>query len=170
MSITELSRNEELAVGLTDDGIIVSYYAESPTNLSVEILDHCAEQIFRERDHLKCLVVVDVHSKPPQPEVRDAIQRTLQRYEAYTRALAYVVLAGGFRGATARAIVSGLLMLSRPKYPNKVFSEIPQAIHWLYDPSGKATGNPTVVLEVMRFCRAISASKQPGPNVARLSG
>jgi hypothetical protein len=60
--------------------------------------------------------------------------------EASTLAAAYVFEGEGFRAAMARAVVSGIMLLTRAKHPNKVFSNIPAGLEWLGPQLGPVLG------------------------------
>jgi hypothetical protein len=53
-------------------------------------------------------------------------------------AQARVIEARGFRGVAIRAMLNGVTLLARTRYPVKVFDEVPEAAAWL------ATVMPTV--------------------------
>ena len=75
-----------------------------------------------------------------EPSSFDRVMGAAEREEASSiakefadRTLAgtYVFEGEGFRAAMARAVVSGILLVSRARYPNKVFATVQEGLTWL---------------------------------------
>lgn len=130
-TLLELQRGDGIAVGVLGQ-LLVLQYLETPTMVTARVLDLAVKtpQVLGLM-HPLVLVVVEATSRAPEASVRAAIQKTLQKNEARTEALAYTILDAGFAGATARAVVSGILLFVRPQYPAKVFASLSDASRWL---------------------------------------
>lgn len=61
-----------------------------------------------------------VTKTPPNESARAVMQRHTELIEAKVASAATVISEGGFGGAMARGLVSGLLLVTRPKCPHKV--------------------------------------------------
>jgi hypothetical protein len=76
-------------------------------------------------------VMESVSVKPLNAEERAAAAAVARDLELHTRASAYVFEGQGFRPAMSRAAVAGVLLLSRIKYPHKVFATVTDGARWL---------------------------------------
>lgn len=63
-------------------------------------------------------------------DARTAAAEVTREYAKQILAQATLIELSGFQGATVRAIVAGLDMMSRSASPKKVFGELPPAIDW----------------------------------------
>ena len=71
-------------------------------------------------------------------------------------ALALVLLIGIY------ALVSGVLLISRPGYPHKTFAEAKDGAHWLAQAAELPDGAATVMEEAVAEARAKIARTPPG--------
>jgi len=127
----EIHRANGVALGLCEETLII-YYEQTPTLDAARILDFASS--YPELTSLArafVLVVIGASARTPDASVRAAMQKTMLRHEAKTVALAYTILGFGFSNAAARAVVSGMLLFVKPKYPAKVFAAVPTASQWL---------------------------------------
>jgi hypothetical protein len=133
----EIERKNGVALGLCEDTLVI-YYAQAPTLESVRTINDATKHPAVVRlNRALALIVIDAVSRAPEAEVRAAMQRSIQVQEARTLALAYAILGTGFSNAAARAVVSGMLLFARPKYPTKVFPTVSAASHWLLSQGDK---------------------------------
>jgi hypothetical protein len=63
--------------------------------------------------------------------VRAEVIKVMMQPELFSLGSAHVILLGGFSGTAARAFMSTVILLARPRRPNKVFGEAEPAIAWL---------------------------------------
>ena len=63
-------------------------------------------------------------------DARDAATEVTTAFATQILAQATLVELGGFQGATVRAIIAGLDMMSRSPCPKKVFSELGPSVEW----------------------------------------
>jgi hypothetical protein len=75
------------------------------------------------------LLVIRSDCRPPSEEAREYIREGLAR--ARMVAAAQVVTGTGFQGAAMRAALSMIQLITRPKYPMKVFADLTTASTWL---------------------------------------
>lgn len=131
MTTLEIERKNGVALGICEDTLVI-YYAQAPTLEAVRTIDTATKHPAVARlNRALALVVIDAVSRAPETDVRAAMRRTIQAQEARTVALAYAILGTGFSNAAARAVVSGMLLLVRPKYPTRVFPTVSAASQWL---------------------------------------
>jgi hypothetical protein len=75
------------------------------------------------------LLIIRSDCPPPTEEARKFIQNELGR--ARMVAAAQVVTGSGFHGAAMRAALSMIQLVTRPKYPMKVFADVTGGASWL---------------------------------------
>jgi hypothetical protein len=135
----EIERKNGVALGICEDALVL-YYARAPTLESVRTIDIAIKNPTVARlKRVLVLVVIDAVSRAPEADVRVAMRRSVQSQESRTVALAYAILGTGFSNAAARAVVSGMLLLGRPKYPTKVFPTVSAASQWLLSQGEKSS-------------------------------
>ncbi len=69
---------------------------------------------------------VPVFSEPVREELVKVIKST-----NITLGAAHILLVSGMAGSAVRAFLSTVLLVARPKAPNRVFAEVPDAVSWL---------------------------------------
>jgi hypothetical protein len=74
------------------------------------------------------IVVLPPLTRPPPPEVRDAIRQAYALVGPQLRAAAWVIEGTGFRAATVRAALAGLRSLMRLPFPTTVTSSYEVAV------------------------------------------
>lgn len=153
MAIIELARANSVAVGLAANTLAI-HYAETPSLAAAELVDAAASQALARLDRFSALIVIESSARTPERHVREAMQKTIQRFEAKTDAVAYAILGDGFGSAATRAAVSGILLFVRPSFPCKVFSTVPSALTWLrYRARAKKTLNlQDDSTQLIQFC------------------
>jgi hypothetical protein len=80
---------------------------------------------------LGAICIIPANAAPPGSSVRAAMGACLARVAPWLRGYAWVVESGGFGGATCRAVLLGLRMVARPKYPMLVTDDLSEAIAWM---------------------------------------
>jgi len=137
----EIERKNGVALGICED-VLVLYYAQAPTLESVRTIDIAIKHPTVARlKRIHVLVVIDSGSRAPEADARVAMQRSIRSQASRTAALAYAILGTGFSNAAARAVVSGILLLLRPKYPTKVFPTVSAASQWLLSQGEKGSSS-----------------------------
>jgi len=159
MELTTVRRSDGTAVGLCGNLFII-YYERTPDMKTAAVVDSAATVALCGLQNVSALIVIDPEARTPEPAVRSAIQKTIQRYESQTLAIAYAITGFGFSNAATRAVISGLLLLVRPPCPTKVHASIRSATNWLRDrvPStGPIIDNARRVETIERFCTRTAA-------------
>jgi hypothetical protein len=85
------------------------------------------------RERLGLFSVVDAPGKRPHLTADDAAagKRMSEGFQNVTKAVAHVIRMDGFVGASARMIISTLILVRRSGSPNKVFGQMDDAQTWL---------------------------------------
>lgn len=76
------------------------------------------------------LQVVEVGAIPPDAAARQAIGRFLSAGEGHVRHSSVIHEGAGFGAAGVRAVMAGIYMLQRPKFPHVVFASVAGAARW----------------------------------------
>jgi hypothetical protein len=85
-----------------------------------------------ERGAFGAINVVDIRDVGTLPEdARHEVALTQRSFEGTQRALATVIRGTGFWSATVRSLASGLAILSRVKFPQRVFDDVAPASAWV---------------------------------------
>lgn len=87
------------------------------------------EQGSRYASGVGCLTIVPVDAKPPSQLVRKAVSDALEI--APLRCLCWLVEGSGFQGAMVRAVLTGLRVVGRFRYPTHIAGELEEAIRWI---------------------------------------
>jgi hypothetical protein len=85
------------------------------------------------------LLIIRNDCPPPTEEARKYIRDELAR--ARMVAAAQVVTGRGFHGAAMRAALSMIQLVTRPKYPMKVFADATAGANWLALELGRRVGH-----------------------------
>jgi hypothetical protein len=78
---------------------------------------------------LGCLAIIPRGAKPPPPEVRAALDKTLQSIPL--RCICWHVEGQGFHSAMVRAVLTGLRFLKYHKYPTHIASSLEDGLAWM---------------------------------------
>ena len=98
------------------------------------------------------LTVLEEKVKLPDLEARVELARFLGSAEGKIERSAVVFEGEGFRATSIRAVVSGVLIFSRPSYPHRVFSTVGAAARFLVGGRG-GTPAPHLVIRATRDAR-----------------
>lgn len=137
IKMLEIARQDETVVILCGQTVVV-YYGRTPTaaasQVAIDAITHAMSRLTR----AVVVIVIEKGVRAPDPAARSEIQRAMQRGETKLCAAGYIILGDGFSNAAARATLSGMLLLTKPKFPTKVFATSNDAVSWLknYDVSG----------------------------------
>lgn len=77
------------------------------------------------------LQVAETGAAVPSTAVREAISALLKAHTDSLLASAVVFEGEGFRAAGARAVVSGIALVSRLRYPHEIFATVSAALAWI---------------------------------------
>jgi hypothetical protein len=141
--------NKTIAIGVLP-GVFVQAFAGKLTLAELEtvlpMLDH--PTLGDRYVQLVRVAPTGVHDAPDD-EFRARVAQTAREREGKTLAFAYVVVGDGFLGSMIRAVITGITVLSRPKHPEKVFSEPQAAIAWLVGHLPAGSVDPAQVLRTL---------------------
>jgi hypothetical protein len=128
-----IGRVDDAALVGFDRDLLIGIWWGSATLDHVTAMRACSDQILREHPKFATAVIVmdgdGVFTFTP--EVRKALADYVKETESSGLGSAFVILRGGFMGATVRAFISGLFLLTRSKEPQKAFATVAQAAAWL---------------------------------------
>lgn len=135
---------EPVQITYSDDGaalsiwrnVMISYYREQATEERMRHFRATQRELAKQPDPVGCIIVSSLHSRAKMDlneATRAAIIEAIKAYEHRDLAVAVVIQARGFLGTTVRALVSGLILLSRPKYPMKIFGDLDEGAAWLVE-------------------------------------
>lgn len=78
---------------------------------------------------LGCLAIIPQGATPPAPDVRAALDTTLQAVPL--RCICWLVEGQGFHSAMVRAVLTGLHFLKHQKYPTRIAPSLEDALAWM---------------------------------------
>jgi hypothetical protein len=78
---------------------------------------------------LGCLAIIPNRATPPAPDVRTALNKTLESIPL--RCICWLVEGQGFHSAMVRAVLTGLRFLKYQKYPTHIASSLEDALAWM---------------------------------------
>lgn len=77
------------------------------------------------------LTIIEARAALPDRDALAQLARFLAVAQARVSRSAAVIEAEGFRGATIRALISGLALLAKPAFPHRVFADVASAAEFL---------------------------------------
>ncbi len=85
---------------------------------------------------------------PPSDDVRRELVAMVRTGAGAYRGAAVIALGNAFVGSLVRSVVAGMVMIARPAFPMKVFSEVTEATDWIGGLGGGAAAARAVELVV----------------------
>lgn len=101
--------------------------------------------------------IIDSQMGIPDSEVRNAIDGMVPVIAPYYAAVAAIFDGDGFRAAVIRSVISSFQLLSRAKYPQRVFSNVAECGAWLESygvESGTRLYNRTELIDAISSVRS----------------
>ncbi|MET0284526.1 MAG: hypothetical protein ABW352_08660 [Polyangiales bacterium] len=77
------------------------------------------------------LIIIPPNAVPPSEPVRNAINDTLNHAHDTLRGVSWAIEGGGFQGATARAVLTGMRFLTRAPYDRNISRSVDESLAWL---------------------------------------
>lgn len=109
------------------------------------------------------LVVVYPSQARMSTEERHRISALIKRWDRDRAASATVILAEGMVGAMQRSVLTGLQLIAGTTHPQKVFSNVADAVNWLMphvrEVNGPSTNGTQLLADVNALCRQFVASR-----------
>ncbi|MBL8677598.1 MAG: hypothetical protein JNK05_00415 [Myxococcales bacterium] len=116
--------------------VMIAYF-RGPANLTrMRGFRATQRELAKHADPVGCVIVSDLHETAKMDldeETRREIQHAMTAYNDRDLAVAVAVEVQGFIGTAVRALVSGLMLLARPKYPMKILGNRHEAARWLLE-------------------------------------
>lgn len=76
--------------------------------------------------------VIDIeHATPMSEDARYEVAMTQKEFEGRQRGLANVIEGRGFWAASIRSVASGVALLSRVRFEQRIFDHVESGAHWL---------------------------------------
>lgn len=101
--------------------------------------------------------IVDAQTGIPDSEVRAAMDSMVPVVAPYYAAVASIFEGDGFRSAMIRGVIASFQLLSRSKYPQRVFSNVDECGAWMASHAtdvGMRLRDPEEMREAIAFVRA----------------
>jgi len=144
-------------------GVAVAFWRLYTKVADVAELESAAAQAHEASGKPIALVqIVATSAIAPDTHVRAALGRMLTNLQGRVSCSAIVHEGEGFRASMIRSIVTGVVALSNPGFPHRVFSTLAEAVNWMIQVDRFAAAN--VTLTVTRVRAAISTElERPSP-------
>jgi hypothetical protein len=116
--------------------VMIAYFREPATVERMRGFRQTQRELARQPDPVGCVIVSGLHSSAKMDlteDTRRAIIDAIKAYEDRDLCVSVVIEVRGFLGTTVRALIAGLILLSRPKYPMKIFGEHEDGARWLFE-------------------------------------
>jgi hypothetical protein len=135
MPLTICRSNADCVIGVAD-GIAVALwvYATKPADVTA-LTDAARSARSASGATVKLVQIVPETALTPDGRARDALAHMLRGLKGIVSHSAIVHEAEGFRAALIRSIVTGVVSLSNPGFPHRVFAKLPEAAAWLCTPN-----------------------------------
>jgi len=118
---------------ITSTGVVVvARWLAAPTAADVRLMRFALRPYVGRLDAFCSLNVVDIeHATPMADDARKEVAQTQREFEGRQRGLANVIEGRGFWAASIRSVASGLALLSRVKFEQRIFDAVDPAALWL---------------------------------------
>jgi hypothetical protein len=112
--------------------LVLAMWRSKPTLDRLVTVERAAEQASRTGQKFGVLVVIDASCDKPDPEFREKNSEMLNRFEHKLYGVANVLEGDGMRAVGLRFVLSGIMMTSKSRVPQKVFATADEALWWLH--------------------------------------
>jgi RNA polymerase sigma-70 factor, ECF subfamily len=126
-------------VGVIGNVAISDWKRATPEALD-SVLSVAPKSVERCGGEVVYLALIEPTLEPPSLAARQRIVRALELVGPYISAFATVSLGG--RSAVAEPIISGMMLLARPRFPVRFFDGIEPAARWLCDTFARGARGP----------------------------
>jgi hypothetical protein len=106
------------------------YRTETPTEAARTAERVAADIVTAGQEPRGLFIVTHAGASAPQGEAREILARLGTRMKG-ARGCAFVSKGSGFGASMMRSILTGMVLLARPDFPVKLFSETSPAVDWL---------------------------------------
>ena len=112
--------------------VCIAVWRHTPVAGQIKAVHRLADELEARYPRKTALANVVIGGRPSFPEeVRKEALALMGADGLFNLGTAHVILIDSFGGATTRAFLSSLILLARPKEPNKVFAHLDPALTWL---------------------------------------
>ncbi len=138
---------DEVKIVYSDEGcafsiwrnVMIAYFRQPANEQRMRGFRATQRELSRQQDPVGCVIVSGLASSSKtdlSEETRRAIIDAIKAYEDRALTVSVVIEVRGFVGTTVRALVSGLILLARPKYPMKIFATHEESVLWMLEKLG----------------------------------
>jgi hypothetical protein len=112
--------------------VTIGLWLRVPTSSDIRDMRDAIRPYVAQFDAFVALNIVDISRAAPMGEdVRREVAETQREFDGRQRALANVIEGDGFYAASVRSIASGMAILSRVKFEQRIFGTVEPAAMWL---------------------------------------
>jgi hypothetical protein len=145
------------------DNILVSVWRDVPT---VRVLQDVARRSSELQSELSTklgfLSIINPLPVVPGEELRREIVKVMDHLDSNAFAMAAVIEATGFIGATFRGVVAALNIASRAPYPRKVFGSVSEAGAWLSQSNRRVVSPASFATDLTMAAAELRAGSKHG--------
>jgi len=141
-----LFADEGAAYGLVRN-VMVAYFAAPATLERMRAFRAAQRETAKLADPVGCLVVNRMATGGAYElgeDVRAEVRAALTAYEHRALTVGISIEGEGLLNATTRAVVSGIVLLARPKYPVKIFGTRRECVAWMLERMGQGRAGLSV--------------------------
>ena len=131
--------------------LAISVWTSAPTLEHASTAATLLASLGKVQPKLLVLAVLGPNTPPPDGAVREILAHQLTRLGAQIAAVANVVEGQGFRAATMRAVLTGMVLVIRPTYPQRACATIEEAAGFLAERSDTRLDAPGIVRAVQKL-------------------
>ena len=123
------------------DNVITAAWFNAPEVEHMRIIDRLTRAVRRSEAVGFCFVNIAVDGVPRfSREVIAELERMAEYVTEKDLSTAHVILVDGLVGTAVRTFMSTVMLVTRPRDPNKVFADIESASRWTYGYLSRAGG------------------------------
>jgi hypothetical protein len=116
--------------------LAISVWDDAPSREHAMNAASLLDSVARAHKEVLLLAVVGPDCPPPESAVREILAAELRRLSKQIVASANLVEGQGFRAAALRSVLTGMALLVRPPYPQKICATMTEASEFLVGYSG----------------------------------
>lgn len=141
--------------------MMVAFFREPANEARMRAFRATQKELSKHADPVGCVIVSSLHhrAKPELSEdTRRSVIEAIRAYEDRDLTVSIVLEVTGFVATTMRALLSGLILLARPKYPMKIFITHEEMARWQIDKMRKRDAmEERELIDVVRYTGTLVA-------------
>jgi hypothetical protein len=153
---------DDLLVTAIWRNLMIAYFAGSSNALRMRAFRSTQRELSKQEDPVGCLIVQDLKTAGHfdlSEEMRLEVRAAITAYNDRDLAVAVAIDGEGLLAAASRSLVSGLILLARPKYPMKIFGTRALAAAWLL-PKMRGGRPSTTITELLETTDTVAAARK----------